>query len=286
MRRNNWEIRGTGEMILQMNSPALLNISELAVLEESRQARAVAAVADIVEPLAGGLLSFSGPGSYSNQAVGLGMTGPVTGPELDQLIHFYESRGFQPQIELCPYAHESLIRGLAIRNFVIKDFETVLARDMTIPLEAKIPAEIQINRVNPSDDAQVETLLQIVADGFTIANRDIFRDHARKALDYPNTFAYIASIDGIVAAGGSCELTAPCGALFGMTTLEKFRNRGLQRALMIARLNAAQQSGCKYLTIGSKPDSATGRNALRLGFQVAYTKAILIRPAPGLLASP
>ncbi|HEV8606515.1 MAG TPA: GNAT family N-acetyltransferase [Tepidisphaeraceae bacterium] len=264
----------------------LLNISELAILEESRQARAVAAVADVVEPLAGGLLSFSGPGSYSNQAVGLGMTAPVTGPELDQLCAFYESRGFQPQIELCPYAHESLIRGLAVRNFVIKDFETVLARDMTIPLDAQISAEIQINQVNPSDDSQVETLLQIVADGFTITNRDIFRQHARKALAYPNTFAYIASLDGVPAAGGSCELTAPCGALFGMTTLDSHRNRGLQRALMIARLTAAQQSGCKYVTIGSKPDSPTGRNALRIGFQVAYTKAILIRPAPGLLSSP
>jgi hypothetical protein len=264
---------------------ALLNISALAILEESRQARVVAAVADNVERLAGGLLSFTGPGSYSNQAVGLGMTGPVTGPDLDHLCHFYESRGFQPQIELCPYAHESLIRGLALRNFVIKDFETVLARDMSIPLDAQI-AEMDITQVNPNDEAQVETLLTIVADGFTVANREIFRAHARKALHYPNTFAYLASIDGIPAAGGSCELSAPCGALFGATTLEKFRNRGLQRALMIARLNAAQQSNCKYVTIGSKPDSPTGRNALRLGFQVAYTKAILIRPAPGLLASP
>lgn len=264
----------------------MLNISELAILEESRQAKAVAAVAGIVEPLAGGLVSFTGPGSYSNQAVGLGMGGPVSGPDLDYLCTFYQSRGFQPQIELCPYAHESLIAGLAVRGFVIKDFETVLARDMSIPIDAEIPADIQITQVNPADENQVETFLKIVADGFSVTNRDIFRAHARKALHYPNTFAYIASIDGMAAAAGSCELSAPCGALFGMTTLEPFRNRGSQRALMIARLRAAQQSGCKYVTIGSKPDSPTGRNALRLGFQVAYTKAILIKPGPGLLASP
>lgn len=269
-----------------MSSSSLLNIAELAILEESRQARAVAAVADFAEPLAGGLLSFTGPGSYSNQAVGLGMSGPVSGPELDHLCTFYESRGFQPQIEVCPYAHESLIRGLAVRNFVIKDFETVLARDMSIAVDAQIPAEIRIDQVDPKNDAQVETLLTIVADGFTVTNRDIFRAHARKALHYPDTFAYIASIDGTAGAGASCELSAPCGALFGAATLEPFRKRGLQRALMVARLNAAQQSACKYLTIGSKPDSPTGRNALRLGFGVAYTKAILIRPGPGLLASP
>jgi GNAT superfamily N-acetyltransferase len=267
-------------------SETLLNIAALAILDESRQSRAVAAVADVVEPLAGGLLSFTGPGSYSNQAVGLGMNGPVAGPELDHLCHFYESRGFVPQIEVCPYAHESLIRGLAIRNFVVRDFETVLARDMSVPLDAQIPNEIQITQVDPADNGQVETYLQIVADGFSVTNREMFRYHARKALRYSDTFAYIASIDATPAAGASCELPASCGALFGATTLETFRNRGLQRALMITRLNAAKQANTRYLTIGSKPDSPTGRNALRLGFVVAYIKVVMIRPGPGLLASP
>jgi len=86
--------------------PSLLNIAELAVMEEARQARAVAAVAEVVEELAGGLMSFSGPGSYSNHSVGLGMSGAVSGPEMDRLCQFYESRGFVAQIEVCPYAHE------------------------------------------------------------------------------------------------------------------------------------------------------------------------------------
>lgn len=263
-----------------------LDLAALAVAEESRQARAVAACADISEPLAGGLICFAGPGAHCNQGVAMGMTGSVSGPEIEHFIHFYESRGFQPQLELCPYAHESLISGLAVRNFVIKGFETVLARDMSIPLDAQIPSDITITRLNSDDEAQLESFLKIVVDGFGVPHVETFRRMAIKALHYPNTFAYLASIDGIPAAGGSCELSAPCGALFGMSTLEKFRNRGCQTALMIARLQAAQQAHCKYVTIGSKPDSATGRNALRLGFQVAYTKVILIRPGPGLLASP
>lgn len=32
--------------------------------------------------------------------------------------------------------------------------------------------------------------------------------------------------------------------------------------------------------------AATGRNALRLGFLVAYTKLVLARPGPGLVPSP
>src|SRR5882762_9022609 len=96
-----------GPTIPVMAAP--LDILELATLEELRQSRAVAAIADISEPLAGGLLCFAGPGAHCNQAVALGMSGPVTGPQIDHFIHFYESRGFQPQLELCPFAHESLI---------------------------------------------------------------------------------------------------------------------------------------------------------------------------------
>ena len=60
----------------------LLNISQLAILEESRQARAVAAYADISEPLAGGLICFAGPGAHCNQGVALGMSEIKTGTQL------------------------------------------------------------------------------------------------------------------------------------------------------------------------------------------------------------
>src|SRR5947207_2128122 len=189
-----------------MKSTEPLNILELAQLEESRQSCAVAAIADISEPLAGGTLCFDGPGSHCNQAVNLAMSGPITGPEIDHFISFYQSRGFQPQLELCPFAHDSLIEGLALRGFVIKGFETVLARDMSLaPPQQSFP-DITISQLNPDDENQVETFLKIVVDGFGVPSIDSFRKLAIKALRYPNTFAYLASIDGTPAAGGSCEV--------------------------------------------------------------------------------
>ena len=77
---------------------SLLNISQLAILEESRQSRAVAAYADISEPLAGGLICFAGPGAHCNRGVALGMSGPVTGPEIDHLIHFYRPQFAQLRV--------------------------------------------------------------------------------------------------------------------------------------------------------------------------------------------
>ena len=50
---------------------------------------------------------------------------------------------------------------------------------------------------------------------------------------------------------------------------------------MIHRTRLAREHGCRYVTVQTKPHVATGRNALRLGFQVAYTNAIVVQPARG-----
>ena len=55
---------------------------------------------------------------------------------------------------------------------------------------------------------------------------------------------------------------------------------------MIERLAALTLAGCRYACVHSEPQVATGRNAMRLGFQVAYTKAIMVRPRLGLVPSP
>src|SRR4051812_1780931 len=91
----------------------VLDIAEVARLEELRQALGVATIADLSEPIAGGLMCFSGIGSRANQAMGLGMNGPIDVAEIDRLIGFYEGRGVEPRIEVCPLADESLVRGLA-----------------------------------------------------------------------------------------------------------------------------------------------------------------------------
>jgi len=73
--------------------------------------------------------------------------------------------------------------------------------------------------------------------------------------------------------------------LFGAATLAPYRRRGCQRALMIARLRAAIDAGCRYASVHSEPHIGTARNALRLGFQILYTKVTLVRPGKGLLPS-
>ncbi|MFZ0286278.1 MAG: GNAT family N-acetyltransferase, partial [Terriglobales bacterium] len=60
-------------------------------------------------------------------------------------------------------------------------------------------------------------------------------------------------------------------------TLPEFRGLGLQTALLRRRMKAAQKAGCEYAVIVTQGGTTSMRNAERLGFRVAYSKATLIR---------
>ena len=74
-------------------------------------------------------------------------------------------------------------------------------------------------------------------------------------------------------------------ALFGTSVLPAFRRRGIQTALIAARLERARQRDCTFATIHSRPGIPTERNAKRMGFALVYTKAIMTMPGEGLVTS-
>ena len=89
----------------------------------------------------------------------------------------------------------------------------------------------------------------------------------------------IASIDDKLVACGT-GLVIPehrAFALCGAGTLAEFRGRGLQTALLRARMAAAVEAGCEYAVVVTNGGTTSQRNAERLGFRVAYSKATVIK---------
>jgi GNAT superfamily N-acetyltransferase len=66
-------------------------------------------------------------------------------------------------------------------------------------------------------------------------------------------------------------------ALCGAGTLAEFRGRGLQTALLRARMAAAVRAGCEYAVVVMQGGTTSQRNAERLGFRVAYSKVTVIK---------
>ncbi len=53
--------------------------------------------------------------------------------------------------------------------------------------------------------------------------------------------------------------------------------KGVQSALLRARLDQARQAGCDLAVICTQPGSGSQRNAERQGFSVAYARTMMVR---------
>jgi GNAT superfamily N-acetyltransferase len=238
-------------------------------------------------------MGFHEPGSWQNQASGVGLDGFVEDSEVEAMVEFYVSRGVEPRVELSPFAHPSLIGALAERNFVVREFEHVLARELPAgeDLDAQLPfgrpAGLALEIVDKADAAAIEAAVQATMCGF-YPDQSVpkpMADACRTTLLLDSTLTFLARIDGELAAAGSLSAGSQVASLMGVSTAPTFRGRGIQQALIVARLAAARERGCVLTTIGSRPGMSTERNAIRLGFRVAYTKVIVVRPGVGLAVS-
>lgn len=262
----------------------------VARLNEHRQALGIAEIAAEAAPLAGGWMCFTAPGSWSNQACGLAMDGPISEAELDALVDFYVQRGVEPQLEVCPFAHQSLVAGLAKRGFRLREFENVLVRPVPEgeDLAARMPRTdgLVLERVDASDEAALAVHIDAATSGFRSGPiaPEAFALHARM-MRHPRFDGFTATLDGAVIGGAGVETMGEIACLLGASVRPAWRRRGVQTALMVARMLHARQRGASLVVVHSAPGIPTERNAARLGFSVAYTKAVMHRPGPGLAPS-
>jgi GNAT superfamily N-acetyltransferase len=268
---------------------------ELARLIERKQAVAAAELALESQPLADGWLSFGGPGAYVNKACGLGMERPLTDAELDTLVTFFTSRGVEPRIELCPFAHPSLLPGLAQRGFILRHFVNTLVRKLppgNAPLVTpapSMPPGLTIERVDPTDAAAVRQYVEVAESGFLPEGErevpEVFMNLGLKAARKPTQDCFVARLGGEIVGAAGCEARDGATALFGTSVKPAWRRRGIQQALIAARLERARERGSQLATIMSSPGIPTERNAARLGFTMAYTRVILVKHGEGLVPS-
>lgn len=250
------------------------------------------------------------PGSSLNSVVNLGMgclgsaPGPVDRADIQSLVDWYSSSGIEPCIELCPYAHPSVARACAELGFILnprtersgapRGFDTVLyrtlRRDEHITPAQPASLSFDICEIDPADSARVREFATVCATSDDPASGPppaFAIDSVERCIRQPRTLALAAMLSDRIIGVGMVEIAPPhrgdaIAALFSAKVAPACRRRGVQQALLAARLNSAISRGATIATITSRPGIATERNVRRLGFQTACTKVILIRPGPGL----
>ena len=274
---------------------------EIARMEEARQARAMTELGATYERIMGGVMAYLEPGSWANQACGIGLEGEVTQDEVDRLVAFYVSRGVEPRAEVAQFADESLLGAMAKHGFELRQFETVLVRllDAGEKIEAA-PAqgwpvdadgnELVIEAVDAADEPLVLESWRVSMSGFLPEVREPTEKELamhRTILTHPHSEYLVAKFGGkVVGAGYPRGDDIPVGVLFGVSVLDAYRKRGVQQALILHRVRGAQARGAKIAVIHSLPGASTDRNSMRLGFGPCYSKAIMAKKGEGLMPSP
>lgn len=267
----------------------MLEYSNIAHQEERRCAVSIADVADASIEIAGGVASRGTPGLWLNTALAVGLTAPVSPDDVARLAEFHEQVGAEPRLEVSPFSNPSLLRELAAAGFQLRGFENVLYRELrpdeiVRPLQAT-PPEVSVALLDATDDDAVSAFALAVATGFADGDAPSSGsvDLTARSARHHRTASFAAYVGELCVGGGSVELLETQAALWGLSVLPEFRRRGIQQALLAARLNFSAQRGASLATISGLPGMGTERNVRRLGFQLAYTKVVLTRPRAGLL---
>ena len=224
-----------------------------------------------VERIAGGFAVYCGADNPVTQAVGLGLSGPVTTEEFDRLEAFYFSRNEPVRVETCPMADATFLEHFNKRGYRVTEFSNVMLRPLGSDSTWTVPPRIEIRRAAPEElDVWVMTVAQGFAGNYPVT-QELLSVMKMFALG-KNTDCYLASIDGRIAGGGTLAVRGRIAGLFGASTLPEFRNQGVQTALLFARLRRAVETGCELAMSLAQPGSISQRNITHQGFQTLYTR--------------
>ena len=240
--------------------------------------------AHVVE-IAGGVAAFTERlfGRKLNHVTGLGLHGAVDPGALARLESAYAAQGLGTEIDLCPHAAPGLLPLLAERGYGSTRSAIRMQEPWTTSSTAATTSRSSRagrRRAHSSRPASPASALQAEN-----RPRDLLAALARIAHARDGHVAVRRPRRRPVAgsAGLSVAETAlgRVGELYIASTLPEFRGRGVQTALLQARLVAAKAAGCALAVVMARPANTSARNTERAGFRLAFTKATFARPVAG-----
>jgi GNAT superfamily N-acetyltransferase len=223
--------------------------------------------------VAGAYAMFDGAGSMLTQTFGLGLFDEVGEAEFHALETFFQQRGAEVFHEISPLAALDLLPHLNGRGYLPIEFTSVMFR----PVAAALPPAPATEglRVRRIDADEVDLWASVSAEGWSSESAELagfVLEMGKITAQSENAFCFLAELDGQPAGAGAMTISEGTALLAGASTIAAARRKGVQRALLEARLRFAAERGCDLVMIGAQPGSASQRNAERQDFRVAYTR--------------
>ena len=196
---------------------------------------------------------------------------------LDKVLAFYKEHGATPRLRVVPdgfhFRFANTLQARGLRHF---GFRTVL---YGVPQQTDIaPAPgVEVRHCGSTDEARLA--MRVMLEGFTNADAAVQIESVRRTWhEEPGFSTYLGLLDGEPAGGAMLSIDGDTAYLMAGAVRQPCRRRGVQSALLRARINAAADAGCALILGGSDFESSSRQNQERAGLRIAYTAALW---APG-----
>ena len=262
---------------------------------EAAEARLSLAMADVTSrrglapafglAVGSGAAVYCGPGAPMTKVIGVGVSEPLTDEDIDRVEAAYAPYGERPGWEMATLGDVSSVARLEARGYRLQRIELVLGRDLARDAVLDpVPVRVSVTR------GRDEEWARIAVAGFAAAETVEGRDAPAEAYDTSmleqvvSQFAgvddvrrYVALVDGTPAGAASARVDAGVYQLCGAATLPAWRRRGVQTALLVARLAEARADGCDLAVVTVEPGSRSQANVQRRLFTPLYSRLVLAR---------
>jgi GNAT superfamily N-acetyltransferase len=222
--------------------------------------------------LAGGLAIWKGPGSPYNAVLGAGLRGGVGSDEVDEIERHLA--GGRVRFEVASPAHPSLLEELARRGYRLERLLLVWARAPAYSPPAA--GGLEVRELHAGEEL---AWVEVFAQAFLGRSPGAAAEEASllAVTSAEGTRCFLALDRGAPAGVALASSHGDVAILSGAGVLPAHRGRGLQLALVRARLSWAAEQGLEVAAAATAAGTASQRTLEKAGFRCAYPKAVLVR---------
>lgn len=230
-----------------------------------------------------GAALYAGAHSPLTQSFGLGLEGEigdtVLEKQLDTLEEFFFSRGAAVYIEVANLAAMNLTLLLGKRHYSVLEYSHVLGFDLS-----KLSPTASTLQPYRLEESQIDAAADTIAAGFleqNVGEGEIppdFRELFVVSFRTEGSSAFAVTIDGEIAGAGGITILNGIAMLSGASTQLKYRGKGVQQALIQARLQFARELGCDIAVVSTAPGTVSQSNMQKMNFDILYARTKFTKP--------
>lgn len=234
-------------------------------------------------PIGSGAAVYCGPGAPMTKVIGVGVAEAIEDADVDRVEAAFAPTGERPGWEIATLGQFDSIRRLEGRGYRLQRIEMVLGRDLSRPgLIDPPPKDILVLRGHDEEWARISVAGFSAAE--TVEGREAPAEHyddsvlthvVQQFKGVPDVRRYVAFLDGVPAGAAAARVDDGIYQLCGAATLPEYRRRGVQSALLGARLAEARADGCDLAVVTVEPGSRSQANVQRRLFIPLYSRLVL-----------